>query len=61
MQSSLSKTFVFPKIAWSGSRKINQPEIEVKLTMKDNGKLALSICGNIWNAHHTDIICVDNA
>lgn len=58
----ISKTFVFPKIAFNRTRKINTPEIEMTLK-EENGKSVLSICGSIWNSKHTDIIaggqCLD--
>lgn len=58
----ISKTFVFPKIAFNGTRKINTPEVEIALAC-DNGKYEFSACGSIWNSKHTDIIaggqCLD--
>lgn len=58
------KTFVFPKINYYGKRKVNQPEVEMELELKENGKYALSICGFIWNSKHTDCLvcgqCLDN-
>ena len=60
---SVSKTFIFPKIAFYGGRKINQPEVEVELCYDNDGRAELSICAYLWNAHHTDIImggqCLD--
>lgn len=52
----ISKTFVFQKIAFNGTRKINTPEVEMTLK-EENGKPVLSICGSIWNSKHTDIVC----
>jgi len=58
----ISKTFVFPKIAFNGTRKINTPEIEIALAC-DNGKYEFTASGSIWNSKHTDIIaggqCLD--
>lgn len=51
-----SKTFSFKKIAYYSKRKINLPEVEVELK-KEDGKYCLSICGEIWNGNHTDIVC----
>lgn len=57
-----SKTFVFPKISFCGDRKVNTPEIELSLNVDDN-KEVLSICGQVWNSKHTNIIacgqCLD--
>ena len=50
------KTFTFPKINYYGKSKINIPEVEMELRDTDKGP-ELSICGKIWNARHTDIIC----
>lgn len=53
-----SKTFTFPKIAFYGKRKINQPEIEMELRLEDDGSYGLSISGGIWNGGHSDyVIC----
>jgi hypothetical protein len=57
-----SKNFVFPKIAFCSSRKVNQPEVEMELRYTEKGPV-LSICGSIWNSKHTDIVmggqCLD--
>ena len=56
------KTFIFPKVAYTGTRKLNTPEIEMTLRYDDN-KPELSICGYLWNARHTDCVlggqCLD--
>ena len=56
------KTFTFSKIAFYGGRKINTPEITMELRDTDKGP-ELSICGDVWNSKHTDIImggqCLD--
>lgn len=58
----IRKTFVFPKIAFNGTRKINTPEVEIALEC-DNGKYEFTANGSIWNSKHTDIItggqCLD--
>lgn len=58
----ISKTFVFPKIAFNGTRKINTPEVEIALECV-NGKYEFIASGSIWNSKHTDIItgwqCLD--
>lgn len=61
----MSKVFKFGKIAYTSSRRVNSPEVEMRLHYKDGDikKPVLSICGNIWNATHTDIVmcgqCLD--
>lgn len=59
---SVSKTFIFPKIAFYGGRKINTPEITMKLRDTDKGP-ELLIYGDVWNSKHTDIViggqCLD--
>jgi hypothetical protein len=58
----ISKTFVFQKIAFNGTRKINTPEVEIALEC-NNSKYEFSACGSIWNSKHTDTItggqCLD--
>lgn len=52
------KTFKFKKIDWYGrGRKINQPEVKMTLKYDNEDRPCLSICGNIWNNIHTDIVC----
>lgn len=62
MSNSISKTFKFEKIAFYGGRRINSPEITVELCYTDKGP-ELSICGDVWNSKHTDIVmggqCLD--
>ena len=59
---SVSKTFTFQKIAFYGGRKINTPEVTMELRDTDKGP-ELSICGDVWNSKHTDIVmggqCLD--
>lgn len=47
----MKKVIQLGKVAYSSSRKVNAVDLEIALT---DGRL--SICGNIWNAHHTDIV-----
>ena len=63
--TTMSKTFTFPEVAYTSSRRVNLPTVKMELRYKDGDmkKPVLSICGNIWNAKHTDIImggqCLD--
>jgi len=63
--TTMSKTFTFPKVAYTSSRRVNLPTVEMELRYKDDDmkKPVLSIRGNIWNATHTDIVmggqCLD--
>lgn len=50
-----SKTIGFGKIAYTGLRKINQVNVTVKIEDSDKGP-KLSICGEIWNGPHTDVV-----
>lgn len=63
MMTKQSKIFSFGKIAYYGTRKLNAVELELELKHENNGKTILSICGNVWNAKHTDIVmggqCLD--
>jgi hypothetical protein len=60
--STLHKKVEFPKIACTGTRRINLPDVEIELRYEDKGP-ELSIIGRIWNSKHTDIIrggqCLD--
>lgn len=60
---TISKTFSFPKVAYTSTRRINLPTIEVELINVDTDKPTLSICGYLWNSAHTDIVmggqCLD--
>ena len=61
--TTMSKTFTFPKVAYTSSRRVNLPTIEVELRDVDTDKPELSICGDLWNSSHTDIVmggqCLD--
>lgn len=62
MTDSISKVFKFDKIAFYGDRRINQPEVEIRINYGSKGPV-LSICGDIWNSKHTDCLmcgqCLD--
>jgi hypothetical protein len=59
----IRKEFTFDKVAYTSSRRVNQPVIEMELRGVDTDKPELSICGELWNATHTDIVmggqCLD--
>ena len=63
--SYMRKEFTFDKVAYTSSRRVNLPTVEMELQYKDDDmkKPVLSICGNIWNATHTDVVmcgqCLD--
>lgn len=63
--SYMQKTFKFDKVAYNSTRRVNLPTIEMELRYKDNdmSRPVLSICGDLWNARHTDIVmggqCLD--
>ena len=53
----MKKEISFGKIDFDNrGRKLNEVTIEVELREKD-GIRTLSICGEIWNTRHTDIVC----
>ena len=54
----MRKVISFGKVDFYGTgRRINEVTVEVELREKENGEKVLSICGNVWNAKHTDIVC----
>ena len=67
----VKKTVPLGKIAYWGNRKINAVDVQIEVrecggdpTYRDGlfcgytpTYTELSICGNIWNARHTDIVC----
>lgn len=61
----MRRTFIFDKVAYTSKRRVNLPTIEMELKYENNhtSKPCLSICGELWNATHTDIImggqCLD--
>lgn len=62
--TTMSKTFTFPKVAYTSTRRVNLPTIEVELRDADSDKPKFSICGELWNSTHTDIVmggqCLDD-
>ena len=62
---NLTKSFKFDKVAYTSNRRVNLPVVEMELRYINNdpNKPELSICGEIWNATHTDIVmcgqCLD--
>ncbi len=65
MTKTLRKNFTFDKVAYTSARRVNLPVIEMELSYKngDTSKPCLSICGELWNSKHTDIVmggqCLD--
>lgn len=59
----MKRTISFGKIAYYGNRKENEVEIKIELRLNKENKPVLSICGNIWNRIHSDILaggqCLD--
>lgn len=53
----MKRTFKFGKIAYNGGRKINAVELQVELRKDEKGRDEFSVSCDVWNAHHTDIIC----
>ena len=53
----MKRTFNFGKIAYNGGRKINAVELEVELRKDEKGRDEFVASCDVWNAHHTDIIC----
>lgn len=52
------KTIIsFGKIAFNGTRRVNEVIISIALNDYEDGKVGLSICGDIWNSRHTEILC----
>ena len=49
------KTLNFGKVAYNGNRKINSVNVTVELEDTEKGP-KLAICGEIWNAPHTDCV-----
>lgn len=59
-----ARTFTFDKIDFNGTgRRINLPTVELELKYDNKGRPCVSICGEVWNSKHTDIImggqCLD--
>ena len=45
------------KIAWTGKQKSYAVDLEIDLREDRFQRPVLSICGNVWNTKHTDIVC----
>ena len=50
-----TKIFSFGKIAYYGKRKINEVTLELNLYDR-NGYPEFSVCADVWNNIHTDIV-----
>lgn len=60
----MKKTINFGKIDFCGAgRKINSVDVEMELK-ENEGRPVLSVCGEVWNARHTDCVaggqCLDD-
>ena len=54
----MTKIANFGKIQFENSKsKCNEVTVEIDLNKNKDGLPVLSICGNVWNRNHTDIIC----
>ena len=63
---NMRKKINFGKIDYyQRGRKINAVDLEIELRKSDTDKPTFSVCCNVWNASHTDIIaggqCLDDA
>ena len=50
----MKKVISFGKIAYNSNKKANEVTIEIEL--RGDKQPVLSICGNVWNCRHTDIV-----
>ena len=62
---NLSRKINFGKIDAEGrGRKINSVDLEIELRNADTDKPEFSVCGDVWNSRHTDIVqggqCIDS-
>ena len=61
--ADLKKEFKFNKVAYTSSRKVNLPVVEMVLIDADTDEPKLSISCELWNATHTDVVmygqCLD--
>lgn len=48
----MKRVFNFGKIAYASERKIN--EVTLEMEYRDG---RFSVCGDVWNGRHTDIVC----
>lgn len=52
------RVFSFGKVDFYGcGRKINEITLEVTLYADRNGYPEFTVCGDVWNIRHTDIVC----
>ena len=51
----MNRTISFGKIAFYSKRKVNEVTVDIRLEDGDKGP-KFSVCANVWNAHHTDIV-----
>jgi len=62
----MKKTFSFGKFAVYGKTRVNEIAVEVSYETASNGNNAMrfSVCAEVWNARHTDIVmggqCLDS-
>lgn len=52
----MKKKFNFGKVDFEGKGAVNLVTVEMEYK-EENGKKRFSVCGNIWNARHSDIVC----
>ena len=62
---NISRKINFGKIDAEGrGRKINSVDLEIELRNADTDKPEFSVCGDVWNSRHTDIVqggqCIDS-
>lgn len=62
---NISRKINFGKIDAEGrGRKINSVDLKIELRNADTDKPEFSVCGDVWNGRHTDIIqggqCIDS-
>lgn len=62
---NLSRKINFGKIDAEGrGRKINSVDLVIELRNADTNKPEFSVCGDVWNSRHTDIVqggqCIDS-
>jgi len=50
------RVFSFGKVAYYGKRKINEVTLEVTLYADRNGYPEFTVCADVWNNLHTDIV-----
>ena len=54
---NISRKINFGKIDAEGrGRKINSVDLKIELRNADTDKPEFSVCGDVWNSRHTDIV-----